>query len=207
MREYSTPAQFTVADNDSVVHTVFTQAEKTPHRVMYSRPLGDEWVAVTASQFAEQVAGVAKGLIAGGVQPGDRVALLSATRYEWSLFDYAIWAAGAASVPIYDSSSTEQIRWILEDSGACLAIVETAAHEALFVGMPDTLGEIHRIDGGAVDASSMQAPASTTASSPLAAKASAPTTSPRSSTPPAPPAGPRAACSLTGTSSRRSAES
>nr|WP_206040297.1 long-chain fatty acid--CoA ligase [Rhodococcus sp. HNM0563] len=152
VREYSTPAQFTVADNDSVVHTVFIQAEKTPHRVMYSRPLGDEWVAVTASQFAEQVAGVAKGLIARGVQPGDRVALLSATRYEWSLFDYAIWAAGAASVPIYDSSSTEQIRWILEDSGACLAIVETAAHEALFVGMPDTLGEIHRIDGGAVDA-------------------------------------------------------
>jgi len=150
VREYSTPAQFTVADDDSVVHTVFTHAEKTPHRVMYSRPLGDDWVAVTASQFAQQVTAVAKGLIAAGVQPGDRVALLSATRYEWSLFDYAIWAAGAVSVPIYDSSSTDQIRWILEDSGACLAIVETAAHAELFVGMPDTLRAIHRIDDDAV---------------------------------------------------------
>ncbi|MEE2034040.1 AMP-dependent synthetase/ligase [Rhodococcus chondri] len=151
MREYATPAQFTVGDDESVVHTVFTHAEKTPHRVMYSRPVGADWVAVTAQQFAEQVEGVAKGLIASGVQPGDRVALLSSTRYEWSLFDYAIWAAGAASVPIYDSSSSEQIRWILEDSGAVLAIVESAQHEALFVDMPDTLRRIVQIDGGAVN--------------------------------------------------------
>ncbi|MDV3208260.1 MAG: AMP-binding protein [Rhodococcus ruber] len=86
MREYTTPAQFTVGDDESVVRTVFTHAEKTPHRVMYSRPEGEDWVAVTARQFAEQVSGVAKGLIAAGVQPGDRVALLSATRYEWALF-------------------------------------------------------------------------------------------------------------------------
>src|SRR5690606_28125774 len=91
VREYSTPAPFTIGDDESVVHTVFTHAEKTPHRVMYSRPQGDDWVAVTAQQFADQVKAVAKGLIANGVQPGDRVALLSATRYEWSLFDYAIW--------------------------------------------------------------------------------------------------------------------
>src|SRR5690606_2996477 len=115
----------------SVVHTVFTHAERAPHRVMYSRPVGDTWVSVTAQQFAAQVEAVAKGLIANGVGPGDRVALLSATRYEWSLFDYAIWTAGAVSVPIYDSSSTEQIRWILEDSEARLAIVETARHESL----------------------------------------------------------------------------
>ncbi|WP_138998092.1 AMP-dependent synthetase/ligase [Rhodococcus zopfii] len=152
MREYSTPAQFTVGDDESVVRTVFVHAEKTPHRVMFSRPEGEnDWVAVTASQFAEQVSGVAKGLIANGVQPGDRVALLSATRYEWSLFDYAIWAAGAVSVPIYDSSSTDQIHWILQDSEAALAVVETARHEALFVGMPETLRRIVQIDGGAVD--------------------------------------------------------
>ncbi|MBH0120437.1 long-chain fatty acid--CoA ligase [Rhodococcus sp. CX] len=152
MREYSTPAQFTVGDDESVVHTVFVHAEKTPHRVMFSRPEAQgEWVAVTASQFAEQVTGVAKGLIANGVQPGDRIALLSATRYEWSLFDYAIWAAGAVSVPIYDSSSTDQIRWILQDSEAVLAVVETAGHEELFVDMPDTLRRILQIDGGAVD--------------------------------------------------------
>ena len=151
MREYTTPAQFTVGDDESVVRTVFTHAEKTPHRVMYSRPEGEDWVAVTARQFAEQVSGVAKGLVAAGVQPGDRVALLSATRYEWALFDYAIWAAGAATVPIYDSSSTEQIRWILQDSEAGIAVVETARHEALFVDMPDTLRRTLRIDGGAVE--------------------------------------------------------
>ncbi|APE08486.1 long-chain fatty acid--CoA ligase [Rhodococcus sp. 2G] len=151
MREYSTPAPFTIGDDESVVHTVFTHAEKTPHRVMYSRPQGDDWVAVTAQQFADQVKAVAKGLIANGVQPGDRVALLSATRYEWSLFDYAIWTAGAVSVPIYDSSSTEQIRWILQDSGAVLAVVETARHEKLFVDMPDTLRRILQIEDGAVN--------------------------------------------------------
>jgi len=151
VREYSTPAPFTIGDDESVVHTVFTQAETTPHRVMFSRPLGGQWVAVTARQFADQVEAVAKGLIANGVGPGDRVALLSATRYEWSLFDYAIWAAGAVSVPIYDSSSTEQIRWILQDSEAGLAVVETARHEALFVDMPDTLRRVLQIENGAVD--------------------------------------------------------
>lgn len=151
MREYSTPAQFTIGEDESVVHTVFTHAERAPHRVMYSRPVGDTWVSVTAQQFATQVEAVAKGLIANGVGPGDRVALLSATRYEWSLFDYAIWTAGAVSVPIYDSSSTEQIRWILEDSEAHLAIVETARHESLFVGMPETLRRVLRIEAGAVD--------------------------------------------------------
>ena len=151
MREYSTPALFTIGDDESVVHTVFAHAEKTPHRVMYSRPQGDDWIAVTAQQFAEQVSAVAKGLIANGVGPGDRVVLLSATRYEWSLFDYAIWAAGAVSVPIYDSSSTEQIRWILQDSEAVLAVVETARHEALFVDMPATLRRIVRIEDGAVN--------------------------------------------------------
>ncbi|MEU5843098.1 long-chain fatty acid--CoA ligase [Rhodococcus sp. NPDC047139] len=150
MREYSTPAPFTIGDDESVVHTVFAHAEKTPHRVMYSRPHGDDWVAVSAQQFAEQVKAVAKGLIANGVGPGDRVALLSATRYEWSLFDYAIWTAGAVSVPIYDSSSTEQIRWILQDSEAVLAIVETAQHETRFVDMPATLRRILRIENGAV---------------------------------------------------------
>lgn len=151
MREYATPAQFTIGEDESVVHTVFTHAERAPHRVMYSRPVGDTWVSVTAQQFAAQVEAVAKGLIANGVGPGDRVALLSATRYEWSLFDYAIWTAGAVSVPIYDSSSTEQIRWILEDSEARLAIVETARHESLFVGMPETLRRVLRIEAGAVD--------------------------------------------------------
>ncbi|KLN70905.1 long-chain fatty acid--CoA ligase [Rhodococcus erythropolis] len=151
MSEYSAKAQFTISDNESVVHTVFTHAERTPELTVFSRPTGEGWVDVTAKEFAEQVTGVANGLIAAGVQAGDRVALLSATRYEWTLFDFAIWAAGAATVPIYDSSSQGQVSWILEDSEAVIAIVETGAHEQLFQDAPSTLKAVMQIDDGAVE--------------------------------------------------------
>ena len=151
MSEYSAKAQFTISDNESVVHTVFTHAERTPDLTVFSRPKGEGWVDVTAKEFAEQVTGVANGLIAAGVQAGDRVALLSATRYEWTLFDFAIWAAGAATVPIYDSSPQGQVSWILEDSEAVIAIVETGAHEQLFQDAPSTLKAVMQIDDGAVE--------------------------------------------------------
>ncbi|MGB3360476.1 MAG: long-chain fatty acid--CoA ligase [Rhodococcus qingshengii] len=151
MSEYSAKAQFTISDNESVVHTVFTHAERTPELTVFSRPKGEGWVDVTAKEFAEQVTGVANGLIAAGVQAGDRVALLSATRYEWTLFDFAIWAAGAATVPIYDSSSQGQVSWILEDSQAVIAIVETGAHEQLFQDAPSSLKAVMQIDDGAVE--------------------------------------------------------
>ncbi len=151
MSEYSAKAQFTISDNESVVHTVFTHAERTPELTVFSRPKGEGWVDVTAKEFSEQVTGVANGLIAAGVQAGDRVALLSATRYEWTLFDFAIWAAGAATVPIYDSSSQGQVSWILEDSEAVIAIVETGAHEQLFQDAPSTLKAVMQIDDGAVE--------------------------------------------------------
>nr|WP_279164025.1 long-chain fatty acid--CoA ligase [Rhodococcus erythropolis] len=151
MSEYSAKAQFTISDNESVVHTVFAHAERTPDLTVFSRPKGEGWVDVTAKEFAEQVTGVANGLIAAGVQAGDRVALLSATRYEWTLFDFAIWAAGAATVPIYDSSSQGQVSWILEDSEAVIAIVETGAHEQLFQDAPSTLKAVMQIDDGAVE--------------------------------------------------------
>ncbi|QPG91535.1 AMP-dependent synthetase/ligase [Rhodococcus qingshengii] len=151
MSEYSAKAQFTISDNESVVHTVFTHAERTPELTVFSRPQGEGWVDVTAKEFAEQVTGVANGLIAAGVQAGDRVALLSATRYEWTLFDFAIWAAGAATVPIYDSSSQGQVSWILEDSEAVIAIVETGAHEQLFQDAPSSLKAVMQIDDGAVE--------------------------------------------------------
>ncbi|MDV8015377.1 long-chain fatty acid--CoA ligase [Rhodococcus sp. IEGM 1241] len=151
MSEYSAKAQFTISDNESVVHTVFAHAERTPELTVFSCPKGEGWVDVTAKEFAEQVTGVANGLIAAGVQAGDRVALLSATRYEWTLFDFAIWAAGAATVPIYDSSSQGQVSWILEDSEAVIAIVETGAHEQLFQDAPSTLKAVMQIDDGAVE--------------------------------------------------------
>ena len=86
------------------------------------------WQDVTARQFADDVTALAKGLMAAGIAVGDRVALMSRTRYEWTLIDYAIWAAGATTVPIYETSSAEQVEWILSDSGARALIVETPAH-------------------------------------------------------------------------------
>lgn len=151
MREYGTPARFTVADDDAIVRTVFDHARRSPQLVLFSRPRGEDWVDVTATEFAEMVTGVAKGLVAAGVRHGDRVALLSSTRFEWSLFDFAIWAAGAISVPIYDSSSAEQIRWIVEDSGAVLAIVETATHAAGFEGLGPQLSRVLQIEDRAVE--------------------------------------------------------
>ncbi|MGW0042588.1 AMP-dependent synthetase/ligase [Rhodococcus sp. NPDC003348] len=148
MREYATSPTFTISDDDSVVRTVYRHARETPDLVLFSRPRGDEWVDVTAAEFANLVTGVAKGLIRGGVQPGDRVILLSATRFEWSLLDFAIWAAGAASVPIYDSSSADQVKWIVEDSGAKVAIVETAFHAESFVGSG---ARVLQIDDAAVE--------------------------------------------------------
>ncbi|MCL2788496.1 MAG: AMP-dependent synthetase/ligase [Micrococcales bacterium] len=89
------------------------------------------WSPVTTREFIDEAKAVALGLIALGVDPGDRVALMSRTRYEWTLFDYAIWAAGAVSVPIYETSSVDQIRWICSDSAVKAAVVETDSHRLL----------------------------------------------------------------------------
>ncbi|MBA5244237.1 AMP-dependent synthetase/ligase [Corynebacterium haemomassiliense] len=128
---HTTELGFTLTDTDTCLSRLIRTCEQSPHLVLYDRPRNYEWVSVTAAEFLEEVYEVAKGLIAAGVEPGDRVAILSSTRYEWSLVDFAIWAAGAASVPIYPSSSMHQIQWILEDSGAKIAFTETRDHTQL----------------------------------------------------------------------------
>jgi long-chain acyl-CoA synthetase len=116
---------------------------------MLRRRTGGDWQDVTAEQFRAQVAALAKGLIAAGIERGDRVALMSRTRYEWTLADYAIWAAGAVTVPVYETSSAEQVQWILGDSGARAAIAETDDHAKIIsdvrVNLPD-LDMLWRID-------------------------------------------------------------
>jgi long-chain acyl-CoA synthetase len=101
---------------------VFGWAAREPGRVTFARQAeeeaGGEWAPVTAAEFASRVAAVAAGLVAEGIQPGDRIALLAATSLEWVTCDFAIWAAGAVTVPVYETSSPEQIRWELSDSGA-----------------------------------------------------------------------------------------
>ena len=131
MREYvAAPATFTVPDDWSCVQAAYDRAEQSPHNVAFQKPVDGRWTDVTNLRFAEEVRAAGRGLIARGISSGDRVALLCSTRYEWNVIDFAIWAAGAVTVPVYDSSSAEQIRWIMEDSAARLIIVENDAQAA-----------------------------------------------------------------------------
>lgn len=131
MKEYSTEATYTVGEKETCLTALLENNKRRPKLVLFTRPKDFEWVNVTSEEFVNDVFAVAKGLIANGVQHGDRVALLSETRYEWTLLDFAIWAAGACSVPIYGSSSASQIQWIIEDSGAVFGITETRDHTEL----------------------------------------------------------------------------
>lgn len=127
MTQYSTPAIVPAATDGNLTNLVAERAWFEPQRVMLSRPLGEGWQPVTAREFEEDVRTTAKGLIASGVNIGDRVAIMAKTRYEWTVLDFAIWFAGGIVVPIYETSSSEQVQWILEDSGAVALIVETPA--------------------------------------------------------------------------------
>ncbi len=121
----------------------FRHAERTPGLVVFNKPDGKGgWADVTATEFAATVTAVAKGLIASGIELGDRVGILAATRYEWVVLDFAVWAAGGCTVAIYDSSSAEQARWILDDSGTKLLIVEKAEHRATIADIEDSLEEL-----------------------------------------------------------------
>lgn len=125
MNEISIPAIVPAATAGNLTNLVSERAWFEPERVMLSRPLGDGWQSVTAKEFEAEVRATAKGLVAAGINIGDRVAIMSRTRYEWTILDFAIWYAGGCVVPIYDTSSAEQIDWILNDSGAVAIIVET----------------------------------------------------------------------------------
>lgn len=164
LQQVHTPAEFTIEPGETCLTALMDTAKKRPHGVMFTRPANYEWVNVTGKEFIDEVFEVAQGLIALGVKQGDRIALISATRYEWSLLDYAIWAAGAASVPVYPSSSASQVRWIIEDSGAVLAITETREHSELvenlvlqddgepnLKGSPSRLRRVLEINSSAID--------------------------------------------------------
>jgi long-chain acyl-CoA synthetase len=128
VREFTVPAVASIAETATLVDPVWANAESSPDAVQFHRRTESGWADITCAQFRDEVEALARGLIAAGVQKGDRVGLMSRTRYEWTLIDYAIWACGGVTVPIYDSSSAEQIGWILGDSGAVACFVETSAH-------------------------------------------------------------------------------
>lgn len=164
MREHSTPSLGGIPTSARLSDVVADRAERSPASVALRRRAGaapgggtdpgapGDWEDVTARQFRDEVVAMAKGLIAAGVEPGDRVALLSRTRYEWTLVDYAIWTAGAVTVPIYETSSPEQAEWILSDSGARAVVLETPSHHEAIADVLGRLATVERtwlIEGGA----------------------------------------------------------
>jgi long-chain acyl-CoA synthetase len=154
VRELSVPSSAVKATQQNTADFIFDNAVKRPQHVAVRRRVGSTWQDVTSIAFADEVADLAKGLIASGIDAGDRVAIMSKTRYEWTVADMALLAVGAVVVPIYETSSAEQVEWILADSGAKGAFVETAEHEQLVDSVrertPDLLS-VWRFEGDALD--------------------------------------------------------
>ncbi|WP_433200033.1 AMP-dependent synthetase/ligase [Nocardia sp. CA-107356] len=155
MREFEVPASYTIPEDANNSDNVFRHAEQSPGAVLFNVTDGSGWREIKAAEFAKTVTDVAKGLIAAGLELGDRVAIMAPTRYEWVLLDFAIWAAGGCTVAIYDSSAAEQAKWILQDSATKLLVVDSAKHRKVIdeieAGALPDLKETLQIDKGAID--------------------------------------------------------
>jgi long-chain acyl-CoA synthetase len=145
VREFNVPAPFAVDEHDNIVAAVFDHERDDPDFVLYQRLVDGAWTDVTCSTAASQIRSAALGLIAQGVQAGDRVAIFSATRYEWAILDLAILAIGAVTVPIYETSSAGQVRFVMTDSGAVLLFAETDAHADVAAQITDDLSAMKRV--------------------------------------------------------------
>jgi long-chain acyl-CoA synthetase len=140
VREFSIPALAEIPASANTADVVSRRAAEQPNAVMLRRKTaGGTWTDVTAAAFKDEVCALAKGFIAAGVTPGMRVALMSHTRYEWTLIDYALWTAGAIVVPIYETSSAEQAEWILSNSATRAVIAENDAFAAMIAAIRDRL--------------------------------------------------------------------
>ena len=157
MREFSVPAVVEVPRSTNITDLVVRQAAKASNPALFARrDSAGAWVDITAAEFQRDVIALAKGLIASGVGLGDRVGIMARTRYEWSLVDFAIWYAGAVSVPIYETSSPSQVAWNLGNSGAVAAFAESASHEniirqAAAAENLTALAHIWQLDGTGLD--------------------------------------------------------
>jgi long-chain acyl-CoA synthetase len=146
LREFTVPPVVTVPDSANLTDPVWANAETAGEEVQFARRVpGGGWQDVTCAEFRDEVVALARGFVAAGIQPGARVGLMSRTRYEWTLVDYAVWACGAVTVPIYETSSAEQVEWVLSDSGAVACVVETAQHAALVDGVRAGLPQLRHV--------------------------------------------------------------
>ncbi|WP_155057454.1 AMP-dependent synthetase/ligase [Streptomyces blattellae] len=154
MREFTNPPLALAPPVGGLADAVFQHAQEDPHHVSLGRKDElDQWRDVTASEFRDEVLALAKGLLARGIRFGDRVAIVSRTRYEWTLFDFALWTIGAQVVPVYPTSSAEQCFWMLYDAECTAAIVEHEDHAMTIATVIDRLPQLHQLwqlDSGAV---------------------------------------------------------
>jgi long-chain acyl-CoA synthetase len=146
VREAYVPPFAPPVRHGSLADLPFDNASAAPQAVVLSRRTEDgRWADVTATQFADQVLALAKGLIAEGLVPGDRIAIMARTTYEWTLLDFAAWAAGLVTVPVYPTSSVFQVRWILQDSGAVALVTETTGQAAALGPELDRLPDLRHM--------------------------------------------------------------
>ena len=154
MDESHSPLLVEVDPSDNLNDLLAARVRSTPDRPLVERHVDGQWQPMTAREYDTAIVAAARGLVARGVQPGDRVGIMSRTRYEWSLLDWAVWAVGAVPVPLYETSSAEQVAWILTDADVSLLVVETAAHAegvAEVRAQAPSLRDVLVIDDGAVD--------------------------------------------------------
>jgi len=146
VREYSIPALADIPTGANLADVVNRRAAEQPRAVALRRKAADgSWEDISCAQFKDEVHALAKGLIAAGISPGDRVAIMSHTSYEWTLTDYAAWTVGAVVVPIYETDSAQQAEWVLSDSAARAVILETDAFEDMITQARDRLPALEHL--------------------------------------------------------------
>ncbi|MCU1556265.1 MAG: long-chain fatty acid--CoA ligase [Microbacteriaceae bacterium] len=155
MQQFDVPAVVAADPDANATDLLVDRVTATPDLALFALPTADGgWQDVTAKEFLRQVVALSKGLVASGIQPGDKIGLMCKTRYEWTLIDFATWFAGAILVPIYETSSPSQVHWNLTDSGAIAMITETPDHFARFdevhADLP-LIGQVWKINLGDLD--------------------------------------------------------
>ena len=154
MREFTNPPTASAPPVGGLADVVFDHAQEDPlHIALGRKDEQGQWRDVTAAEFRDEVLALAKGLLAQGIRFGDRVAIMSRTRYEWTLFDYALWTIGAQVVPVYSTSSAEQVFWMLYDAEVSAVMVEHEDHAMTIATVVDRLPQLHKLwqlDVGAV---------------------------------------------------------
>ncbi|NEN06077.1 long-chain fatty acid--CoA ligase [Diaminobutyricibacter tongyongensis] len=154
MQQFDVPAVVPADPEANATDLLIDRVAATPDAPLFALPKDGGWQDVSAAEFLRQVIALSKGLVASGIQPGDKIGLMCKTRYEWTLIDFATWFAGAVLVPVYETSSPTQVHWNLSDAGAVAVILETADHFTKFDEVHPELpliGNVWQIDLGDLD--------------------------------------------------------